>query len=292
VVGAASCVGSIMPGCEQGPFALKHSDYFQQLFDKGLDIHWEDILKIDLDIVKSSPILGVSEWCQRIAAYTRSFTQAQQLFLVVGGDNTCSIGTWSGAYGALYDKGNLGLIFIDAHLDSHTWETTKSGALNGMPLAGLLGYGDPLFTNVVSPAPKLYPENICIIGTRSYEKGEHDLLQNLGVRIFYMEEVEEKGIVAIIKQAQEFVNANTVGYGICIDLDVIDPIDAPGVGNPEPNGLSAHHLCKAMTQLADDARLIGFEIVEFNPSLDKEHRTEKCVPQLISAICIGEFDDA
>src|SRR5665213_879539 len=169
--------------------------------------------------------------------------QQHKFVSVVGGDHSCAIGTWSGVYDAMHHLGDIGLIWIDAHMDSHTPETTPTNHIHGMPLACLLGYGYPTLTGVLHAAPKFKPENVCLIGVRSYEKGEAALLKHLNVRVFFMEEVQERGFEVVLAEAVQHVNQHTIGYGITLDIDAVDPLEAPGVDVPEPEGIHVKALC-------------------------------------------------
>ena len=132
--------------------------------------------------------------------------------------------------------------------------------------------------------PKLLPEQVCLIGIRSYEQGEADLLKQLNVRVFDMDEVNERGIETVFAEALAIVKKNTAGYGLSIDMDAMDPNDAPGVGTPEPGGIAGNALCATLANIAADKDLVGFEIVEFNPNLDQEQKTEKLVVKLLKTL--------
>ena len=179
---------------------------------------------------------------------------------------------------------NLGLIWIDAHMDSHTYATTPSSAIHGMPLACLLGHGDDQLTHIASPLPKLRPENICLIGTRSFEEGEAKLLQQLGVRIFSMEEIMRRGMEVVWHEALAIVQSQTAGFGISIDLDVLEPSEEPGVGSPEPGGVLKNILVKMLHTLKTNPDFLAMEIVEYNPYLDTKFATANAVCELVAAI--------
>lgn len=211
-------------------------------------------------------------------------TEQRSPFITLGGDHSSAIGTWSGVSTRLADQGELGLIWFDAHMDSHTPQTTHSGNIHGMPLAALLGYGDPQLTKILSERPKIKAENLCLIGIRSFESEEKEFLDSLNVRIFYREEVEERGIKIVLDEALKIATTETAGFGISFDLDVIDPQDAPAVGTPEPLGLIAKPLLEALKIWNNHPALLGLEIAEFTPQLDQDHRTEKLIAQIITTL--------
>jgi arginase len=202
-------------------------------------------------------------------------------FCVVAGDHSSAIGTWSGVYDAIHQQGDLGLIWIDAHMDAHTPETSPSGNIHGMPLACLLGYGYKNLISILQNAPKLKPENICLIGVRSFEEGEENLLKNLGVKVYFMDEVQSRGFKSVMQEATHHVKKNTAKFGVTIDIDAIDPIEAPGVDVPEPNGIRINELREGFQEIINDKKLLGVEIVEFDPHLDINQQTEKLVVSLI-----------
>ena len=226
----------------------------------------------------------IRQMTETLAKQVSQLVSKGQTFCVLGGDHSSAIGTWSGAVTALQQKGDIGLIWIDAHMDSHTPETSLSGRIHGMPLASLLGYGYPTLTSILSATPKLKPENVCLIGTRSFEAGEAALLKRLNVKIYFMEEVKERGFDTVWREAVQLVNQRTIGYGISLDLDSIDPSEAPGVDVPEPDGVSAIDVAAALNSSAQDTRLIGTEIVEFDPSRDKNNMTEKLVLSFLNIL--------
>lgn len=274
MLGYASALGGVNPECGQGPRVLQESRELKHL-------NWDALIQPQL-FSPDTRLEEVRRLCEILARRTAELTRKKEFFIVTGGDHTAAIGTWSGVRAAL--PGPLGLIWVDAHMDSHTPETTESGRLHGMPLASLLGYGDSRFTQLLSPAPKVNPEQLCLIGVRSYEEGEARLLKKLGVRIYFMEEVKRRGLVVIFREALERVNQGTAGYGLSLDLDGLDPREAPGVDVPEPDGLGLKELCEALKPLAGDTRLQGAEIVEFDPRNDVHQLTERAIVELIQAI--------
>jgi len=287
VLGYASAAGGVNPGCAKGPIALRQStelnQYLNTLALKGIHFKWEVILQAGT-FSPEARAEEVQHLCQLLSQNISALTHQNEFFIVTGGDHTSAIGTWSGAYRALSGSGPLGLIWFDAHMDSHTAETTQTGRIHGMPLATLLGYGDPRFTELAWPGPKIQPEHLCLIGVRSFEAGEAELLKRLQVRVFFMDEIRKRGLAVIIKEAQQIVTQGTVGFGISLDVDCLDPREAPGVDVPEPEGISVKDLSEGLRELATDARLLGLEIVEFNPQKDMHQLTEKAIIELFKAL--------
>lgn len=225
--------------------------------------------------------------------------------IILGGDHSCAIGTWSAVASyylqaakhnicfekdkmelepVVHQRSKIGLIWIDAHLDSHTPDTSPSHAPHGMSLAALLGFGHTSLTHLYSGQPKINPENIAIIGARSFEIEETELLKQLGVKIFYMKEVVARGFHDCFLDAQKWVKRNTDHYGISFDLDVIDPKFAPGVGSPEPDGIHTEEVILAFKSLKADQHFCAFELVELNPFLDKDNKTLNLGLSIIQSI--------
>jgi arginase len=284
----ASGIAGSDPGSGDGPLVLKKSPFFSLDKEAGVELVWHTIDAKNQNITQNLTKLKlVEQQCNILANSVANVVQKKQFFTVFGGDHTCAIGTWSGAADAIRSEGQLGLIWIDAHMDSHTPETSTSGNIHGMPLACLLGYGSSVLVNLRYAAVKIKPENLCLIGIRSFERGEADLLKKLNVRVFFMEEVKQRGMKAVMQMALEIVKKNTIGFGVSIDIDSIDPKEAPGTGVAEPDGIPAEELRDALTLLVDEKCLIGTEIAEFDPHRDQNHMTEKLIPRLINAIILG-----
>jgi arginase len=214
---------------------------------------------------------------------TQAGVAAGRRFIVVGGDHSCAIGTWSGARDGLGETEALGLVWFDAHMDAHTPETTPSGRLHGMPIAALMGYGRAELTGLSRHAPALRPEHLCLIGVRSYEDGERALLDRLGVRVIHMDEIRRIGLRAATEEALAIARRGTAGFGISIDMDVLDPSEAPGVGSRVAGGLTGAELADALRLAQGSDGLLGFEIAEYDPTFDVRFRTADQVRRLLAA---------
>lgn len=282
----ASGIAAAQEGSAKGPLLLQQSDYFSRLKQDGVNYQWQATIQTQKKTATSKREV-VADVCTQLAEKIAPTVQQKLPFAVFGGDHTCAIGTWSGVAFARRNQGPLGLIWIDAHMDSHTPQSSISGNIHGMPVASLLGYGDPSLTGILDNLPKIKPENLCLIGVRSFEDAEAELLKRLNVRVFFMSEVKQRGLDAVLQEAIEIVSQRTSGFGVSIDIDSIDPSDAPATGAVEPDGLRAKELCNALRMLANNPDLLGFEIVEFDPSHDIENKTEKLIPELVKAIILG-----
>jgi len=284
IIGVASCYGAQDLRCADGPLTLKQLHLKETLENKGWNIHWDkNIYPVNMPADQPSRHALVFDICKQLARQTHKFISQDQQFIVIGGDHSCAIGTWSGVYSALKKTNDFGLIWIDAHMDSHTTKTSPSGAIHGMPLAVLLGFGDQTFCNIELTGQKLKPQNLCLIGIRSFEQDEADLLNKLGVKIFYMHDIQELGLHKVLQLAKEHVSEQSHAYGISIDMDAIDPAQAPGVGSPEKNGLNGKELVESLAAMDFSDNFLGLEIAELNSNKDDNNKTAQLAIDLIQA---------
>jgi arginase len=269
IIGVASGLGAQDQGCADGPEALRAGGLLTRLQAAGLRANWQETLR---PLAAPDPTQAITALCTRLSQTIYNSIEAGNFPLVIGGDHSSAVGTWSGLHRALGNQ-RLGLIWIDAHMDSHTPQTSPSGALHGMPLACLLGYGLPALTAIGGPPPQLLPQHVCLIGVRSFEPGEAALLEQLQVRVFPMDEIHKRGIDAVIGDALPIVLQGTAGFGISIDLDALDPREEPGVGSPVADGLLGQELLSGLKRLRRHPALLGLELMEYNPHRDFEQRT-------------------
>jgi arginase len=231
---------------------------------------------------------AVSKLCALLASAVADACRHGRLPCVLGGDHSCAGGTWTGVARTL--KGSLGLLWIDAHMDSHTPGTSHTGRLHGMPLAWLLGEDDDPLYGLASGV--LRPEHVCIVGVRSFEREEAARLERLGVRVFRFEEIVRRGLKAVLDDALGIVTAGTERFGVSIDLDVITPEEVPHVGTPVAGGLASGALASALQRIATQPALAAVELVEYSPKLDRDGRSARVAVDLLVAALCGPRDDA
>jgi arginase len=286
LVGVAGGHGAGDQGCQDGPEVLRLFNVLQDLDSTRHPCVWDPILHLDASTPSS--LAAVRTLVGRLASTVQAHLINHDFPLVIGGDHSCAIGTWSGVRAhldaTLGSPARLGLIWVDAHMDSHTLATSPSKNLHGMPLACLLGHGDPALTAVAGPAPRLLPQDVCLIGVRSFEWGEADLLMELGVRVYFMEEVQRRGFGEILAEARSRVATDTAAYGISIDMDAFDPEEEAGVGTPVAGGLHRADVADALAQLNGDRALIAMEVVEYNPYRDTHFATAAAIHDLIQSL--------
>jgi arginase len=190
--------------------------------------------------------------------------------VLLGGDHSCAIGTWSGVGDYILSQGEeLSMIWIDAHMDAHRPETSQSGNLHGMPVSHLLGYGHPELTSILTKTPKLKPENLVYFGIRSYEPEEKEFIDKLGIKVYYQDQLNEENFIKLFASEFERLSKQTKHVGISLDLDGLSATEFTAVGTPEEGGVSGETFIKALDEI-DFNKLIAFEISEYNPKLDYE----------------------
>ena len=283
LIGAEIGEGASDPGCRDGARALARAGLAAQLAACGRPAaRWGPIVSADAALRARSAMAVVEEFSPRLARAVTDALERGCLPLVLGGDHSCAVGTWSAAAAVLRRQERacrtargLGLVWIDAHLDSHTPQTSESQAPHGMPLAALLGHGPAALTELAGHAPKLDARDVVVIGARSWEPDEHALLRRLGVRVMPIDEVHARGIHACLHEAVAHASAHTAAFGLSFDLDVLDPQDAPGTGTPVEGGVRLAEALEALETLPHHERLIAAEIVEYNPGRDRHRRTAR-----------------
>lgn len=277
LIGCACGKGAKDRRCAQGPWVMRQQGIVSNLRKQDIRASWEAIIDSD----DQPPLATVTCICNQLSETVNRLVADLAFFTVIGGDHACAIGAWCGAANAIREKGPLGLIWFDAHMDSHTPETSPSGALHGMPLACLLGYGEKDLAHIGGPLPALLPQHVCLIGVRSFEPEEAALLERLGVRIYFMPEIRRRGLAVVMEEALALIRRDTAGFGLSIDLDVFDPDDCPGIGSPAPGGLRRSEMLAAIGGVRGTCGFLGTEIAEFNPCLDHSGITASLITDLL-----------
>ncbi len=287
VIGVPSDLGANMRGANIGPAAVRIAGLHEKLkvlgfsVDERGDIHVplrESISVEETALKNRNAILKI---CNELCSQVYQSLKAGQKPIVLGGDHSIGIGTIGGvAKFAKEQNQNIGLIWIDAHADMNTPETTHSGNIHGMPLAAVLGIGHPDLVSLGGVAPKVKPENVALIGIRTLDSEEKDICKKSGVRYFTMREIDERGMHQVMKEAIEVVTKGTLGFHLSFDIDGMDPLYAPGVSTPVTGGISLREAHLALEMMADTGKLLSMEFVELNPMCDLEHKTARLVVDL------------
>jgi arginase len=224
----------------------------------------------------------IAETCSRTADAVLKTLEEGMTPLLLGGDHSLAVGSVSGVAEFYRRKGEkIGLVWIDAHTDINTPETSPSGNVHGMPLAALLGLGPEPLAKIYGYAPKIDPENVVLIGIRDIDAAERENIRRGGVtHVYTMRDIDERGMRAVMEEALSAAASGTAGYHVSLDMDWIDPEDAPGVGTPVRGGATYREAHLAMEILADHGRLLSFELVEVNPVIDEHNRTADLAVEL------------
>lgn len=282
LIGAAVGLGAPDEGCADGPLALRDGGLLARLAAAGLHAEWGKILAAPRRAQTPEPLPAIAALDTKLAAITETFARQDRRFVSLGGDHSAAIGLWSGVARAIR-PGRFGLIWVDAHMDSHTFATTPSRMIHGMPVASLLGHGEPVLTSLAGGSAAVAPENLCLIGARSWEEGEAALLEKLGVRVIKMPEVDSRGFAAVFDEAIAIATEGTARFGVSIDIDAFDPTEIMGTGLHVPDGLYKDDVVHALRGLHRQPKLAGIEIAEYNPHHDHNGETAKLIGDMIAA---------
>jgi arginase len=288
LIGVASGLGGADAACAQAPARLAASGLEESLRRSGVEASW--VASLAPQRVGGGMRGAVARLCAQLAARVAQGVRGGRLPCVIGGDHSCAVGTWSGAATALQPRGPLGLVWIDAHMDSHTPGTSPSGRPHGMPLAALLGQCDHPLAGLQDGM--LLPRHVCLVGVRSYEAAEAELLERLGVRVFGIEEVARRGLAEVMQDAMAIANQGSAGYGVTLDLDALDPRELPAVATPASFGIRGDDLVREFERIGRDPRLVAFELAEYCPRLDRDGRSERLICRLLCAALGGAGEDS
>ena len=284
IIGVPIDLGADRRGVDMGPSAIRYALLQQELEKLGYIV--EDRGNVEVPIAEMCAITNpklkyidcIVPMSRRVAGAVATSVQSGNLPIVLGGDHSLSLGSIRGA--AKHKK--IGVLWVDAHADFNTHETTPSGNIHGMPLAALCGLGAPELVQLWDePIPVVDPKNVAIIGARDLDDCEKRNLRQAGTMVMSMEQVDRLGLVACMEQAIEWISNGTDGIYLSFDMDVMDPRHAPGVGTPVTGGLTyreAHLICELV---AENKKLIGMDIVEVNSILDVQNQTAKLAVEFV-----------
>jgi arginase len=276
IIGVPIDLGADRRGVDMGPSAIRYALLQQQLEKLGYEV--EDKGNVEVPIAEmcqiSEPKLKyvdcIVPMARRTAGAVATSIQGGRLPIVLGGDHSIALGSIRGA--AKHQR--LGVIWIDAHADFNTPETTPSGNIHGMPLAALAGYGDKRLVQIWDEAtPVIDPQRIAILGARDLDPGEKINLQEAGVMVMGMEQIDRIGMYASMTKLIEHISRDVDGIYLSFDMDSMDPRHAPGVGTPVMGGLTYREAHLACEMIAESGKLAGIDLVEVNPILDIQNQT-------------------
>jgi arginase len=291
IIGVPMDLGQTRRGVDMGPSAIRYAGADERLKSLGYTVYDEGDIKVEIkerahndSDTNLKNLKAVADGNEKLAQKVDEVMRLNRFPLVLGGDHSIAIGTLAGV--AQHCE-NLGVIWYDAHGDLNTAETSPSGNIHGMPLAVSLGIGHPVLTNIGGYAPKVKPENIVIIGARSLDKGERELIKEKGIKVYTMHEIDRLGMTKVMEESIHYLKERTDSVHLSLDLDGLDPDDAPGVGTPVAGGISYRESHLAMEMLAEATIITSAEFVEVNPILDERNKTAEVAVALMGSL-LGE----
>jgi arginase len=285
IIGAELDLGAGRRGVDMGPSAIRYAGLGERLAALGIPAEdWGNVFTHVRETMdpgdRNARFLGeIRETCERIAEQVRSAVEQGRVPLVLGGDHSVAVGT-IGGLASLHGPG--GVLWFDAHTDLNTPSTTPSGNVHGMPLAAALGRAGAGFESNSWPLPALAAEHVALVGARSIDPGEREAIKEIGVAVYTISDIDRRGVEPVLQEALERVSGAPFVH-ISVDLDLVDPDVAPGVGSPVKGGLSYREAHLAMELVAESGLLSSLELVEVNPILDHENETARLAVDLAAS---------
>jgi arginase len=287
VIGVPLDLGQSRRGVDMGPSAVRVAGLEARLEELGHVV--EDAGNIAVAIAEQKKagaanakyLREITATCTKSAELVLKTLETGRVPLVLGGDHSVGAGTVSGvAQFYRLQRQNIGLLWIDAHTDINTPETSPSGNVHGMPLAAIMGLGPPELAGIFGFSPKVRPENCVLVGVRDIDAIERKNVGRAGIEVFTMRDIDERGMRTVMEEALRMAGRGTVGYHVSLDMDWVDPENAPGVGTPVRGGATYREAHLAMEIIADHGRMLSMEIVEVNPVIDEHNRTADLAVEL------------
>ncbi|MGC2467973.1 MAG: arginase [Candidatus Acidiferrum sp.] len=280
IIGVPMDLGQSRRGVDMGPSALRGAGLQARIKQLGLIV--EDIGNLEVKQPEEMQIgekrakylQEIAETCKDLATNVEKSLGEGFLPLVLGGDHSIAVGVASGvASHYRKDKKEIGYLWLDAHGDMNTPESSPSGNVHGMPLAAIMGYGAPELVDLLGFKPKAEPSNIVIVGARDLDAQERKIVKKSGIHVFTMRDIDERGMREVMSDALKYAMDDTAGVAVSLDMDFVDPSDAPGVGTPVRGGVTYREAHLAMEMIADSEAMLSLEVVEINPIIDEHNRT-------------------
>lgn len=289
IIGAPLDLGSGRRGVDMGPSAMRVAGLGSRL--AALGYHVSDLGNVPVAQAETVPDAGPSDAkflsqiaaaCERLGELTGQTLADGKMPLVLGGDHSIAIGSVAGISRFFRESGQkIGLLWIDAHADMNTPESSPSGNVHGMPLACCIGVGADPLARMFGFTPKVEPSNVALVGIRDLDTMERKIVRESGVDAFTMREIDERGMREVISEAISVVTRGTAGFHLSLDMDFVDPQYAPGVGTPVRGGATYREAHLAMEVICDSGRMISMEVVEVNPVIDEVNLTADLAVELI-----------
>jgi arginase len=288
IIGVPMDLGASRRGVDMGPSALRVAGLQSRLKQLGRQV--EDIGNIPVKQPeeqhygeKNAKYLEeIAETCKGLTEIVRKSLDEDLFPLVLGGDHSIAVGTTAGVAAHFHKQSKrVGLIWLDAHGDMNTPETSPSGNVHGMPLASIMGFGPPELTGLSPMKPMVEPRNVVLVGVREIDSKERRFAKESGVHVFTMRDIDERGMREVMSEALRFAGDDTAGIAVSLDMDFVDPSDAPGVGTPVRGGVTYREAHLALEMIADSRAMVSFELVEINPVIDLHNTTATLGAELV-----------
>src|SRR5271170_7308422 len=288
IIGVPMDLGQSRRGVDMGPSALRVAGLLTRLKQLGHQV--DDIGNVAVKQPEEQPygekrakyLNEIAETCRGLADMTEKTLAEGFLPLVLGGDHSLAVGSLSGV--SNYFRGQskrVGYLWLDAHGDMNTPESSPSGNIHGMPLAAIIGYGAPELVDLFGYKPKAEPRNVALVGVRDLDSKERRLIKDSGVHVFTMRDIDERGMREVMSEALRFAGDDTAGIVVSLDMDFVDPSDAPGVGTTVRGGVTYREAHLALEMIADSKQMVSFEVVEVNPVIDLHNTTATLGVELV-----------
>jgi arginase len=288
IIGVPMDLGQSRRGVDMGPSALRVAGLQARLRALGHTV--EDIGNVAVKQPeeqhygekRAKYLTEIAETCRGLAETTERTLAEGFLPLLLGGDHSIAVGSLSGVSNFYRKQAKrVGCLWLDAHGDMNTPESSPSGNIHGMPLAAIIGYGAPELVGLLDFQPKVEPRNVSLVGVRDLDAKERRLVKDSGVHVFTMRDVDERGMREVMTEALRFVTDDTAGAAISLDMDFVDPADAPGVGTPVRGGVTYREAHLAMEMIADSKAMLSLEVVEINPVIDLHNKTALLAVEMV-----------
>jgi arginase len=280
ILGVPLDLGQERRGVDMGPSAVRAAGLNQALKSLGHQVEDAGNIRVRLPEEqhfgdrRAKYLKEIAETSQEVAHHIYQTLEAGYFPVSLGGDHSMAIGTQAGVAKFHRDRQqSVGCLWIDAHADMNTPESSPSGNVHGMPFAATLGHGPESLTHIFGFAPKMLPQDCVLIGARDLDSRERRIVKGSGVNVFTMRDIDEQGMRAVMEKAMAFATRGAAGFVVSFDMDVLDPEEAPGVGTPVRGGITFREAHLAMEMVADSQKMIAFELVEINPIIDVMNKT-------------------
>ena len=280
IIGVPMDLGASRRGVDMGPSALRVAGLQSRLKQLGRQV--EDVGNVAVPQPEEQPygekkaryLDEIAQTCKGLADIVSKTLDEDMLPLVLGGDHSIAVGTVAGAASHFQKAGKrVGVIWLDAHGDMNTPESSPTGNVHGMPLASIMGFGPPELVDLAGVKPMVEPRNVVLVGIRDLDSKERRFAKESGVHVFTMRDIDERGMREVMSEALRFATDDTAGICVSLDMDFVDPSDAPGVGTPVRGGATYREAHLALEMIADSRAMVSFELVEINPVIDLHNTT-------------------